>query len=100
MSEFSKSDPPIRRTFSQKLFAISPRGLFKLILACLGVGILLAVLDVDPGRFWVDFFGTIADAWSTAWSLAGGAVDYLVLGAMIVVPIVVVLRVLDAIRKK
>lgn len=100
MPDLSSSEPKSKRSFSQKLFAISPSGLFKLLLACLGVGILLAVLDIDPRRVWVDFFGTIADAWAKGWDLAGGAVDYLLLGAIIVVPVFLVLRLLQATRKK
>ncbi|VAV89754.1 hypothetical protein MNBD_ALPHA06-896 [hydrothermal vent metagenome] len=100
MPDLSPSDPKPKRSFLQKLFAISPAGLFKLLLACLGVGILLAVLNIDPRRVWFDFFGTISDAWAKGWELAGGAVDYLLLGAIIVVPVFLVMRLLQASGKK
>ncbi len=89
-----------KRTFWQKLFAISPSGLFKLILISLGVGILLAILDIDPTRVWSDFLGTIADAWAKGWELLDWAFEYFLLGAILVVPIFLLLRVLNAVSKK
>ncbi len=100
MNDIAPPDPESELSFAEKLFAFKLSGLFKLLLACLGVGVLLAILDIDPRRVWSDFFGTIADAWAKGWELAGGAVDYLILGAILVVPVFVVLRVLNASSKK
>lgn len=94
------SENKSNKTYIQKLFAFSPAGLFRLFLASLGVGVVLAVLDIDPRRVWVDFFGTISDAWQTVWEMADWAVDYLVLGAILVVPVAVILRIFGATRKK
>ncbi|MBL4596450.1 MAG: hypothetical protein JKX99_07720, partial [Robiginitomaculum sp.] len=53
MSELHQTQPTPKRSFTKKLMAITPSGLFKLILACLGVGVVLAALDVNPRRIWV-----------------------------------------------
>jgi len=98
MSDIHRNEP--KRSFTKKLMAITPSGLFKLILACLGVGVVLAALDVNPRRIWVDFFDTINLAWAKGWQLAGGAIDYLLLGAILVIPVFIILRVLKAIQEK
>ncbi|PHR57131.1 MAG: hypothetical protein COA47_12020 [Robiginitomaculum sp.] len=100
MNDIAPPDPESELSFAEKLFAFNLSGLFKLLMACLGVGVLLAILDIDPRRVWSDFFGTIADAWAKGWELAGGAVDYLILGAILVIPVFVLLRVLNASSKK
>jgi len=100
MNDTSPAKPDKKRTFLQKLFAFSPSGLFKLLVVCLGVGLLLAVLSIDPARVWNDFFGTIADAWAKGWELIDWAVEYLLLGAILVVPVFIILRVLNAMGRK
>ncbi len=93
------SKPKPRQTFQQKLFAFSTSGAVKLVLACLAVGVVLAILDIDPTRIWSDFLGTIADAWTKGWELAGGAVDYLFLGAILVIPVFMIFRIVHAVRR-
>jgi TM2 domain-containing membrane protein YozV len=100
MKEPSITQSKPKKSFVQRLFAFSPSGLVKLILACLGVGIVLAILNIDPRRVWSDFFGTISDAWAKGWEMADWAVDYLLLGAILVVPVFIILRVLSAVGKK
>jgi hypothetical protein len=102
MDDYShrESKPKPKTSFTQRLFAISPGGVFKLLMVCLGVGILLAVLGINPRRVWSDFFGTIAEAWSKGWELAGGAVDYLLMGAILVIPVFIVLRLINATSRK
>ncbi len=100
MNDILPSEPKSQASFAKKLFAVSPSGLFKLLIACLIVGFVLAVLEIDPRRVWVDFFGTITDAWATGWDMISGAVDYLILGAIIVVPVFILLRLLNATSKK
>ncbi|MBL4618351.1 MAG: hypothetical protein JKY46_11710 [Robiginitomaculum sp.] len=100
MKEPSITQSKPKKSFVQRLFTFSPSGLVKLILACIGVGIILAILNIDPRRVWSDFFGTIAEAWAKGWEMADWAVDYLLLGAILVVPVFIILRVLNAIGKK
>jgi len=96
-------DETNRRPFLKRLLAISPWGVFRLIAISVGVGLVLALLNIDPATVWSDFFGTFARAWIKTWhalsDTANWAFDYFILGAILVVPIFVILRVLKALRK-
>ncbi len=96
-------DETKRTPFLKRLFAFSPWGIFRLVAISVGVGIVLALLNIDPATVWSDFFGTFARAWVKTWravtDAADWALDYFLLGAILVVPIFIVLRVLKALRK-
>lgn len=96
MSETKES-----RRFASRLFGLGFGDVLRLIIACTAVGLLLSFFNVDPRTLWSDFFGTIARAWDeTLAGLADGlgwAVQYLVLGAVVVIPIWIVFRVLYAV---
>ncbi len=89
--------------FFKRLFAFSPWGVFRLVAISVGVGIVLALLNIDPATVWSDFFGTVARAWVKSWHALTDAMDwafdYFILGAILVVPIFVMLRILKALRK-
>ncbi|MBO6728882.1 MAG: DUF6460 domain-containing protein [Maricaulis sp.] len=89
--------------FLQRLFRFTPNDLLRLLFLCVLVGLLLAAFNVDPRRLWVDFFGTLVESWASVVSAivnsAGHAVEYLLLGAVLVVPIWLFMRVLGAMRR-
>lgn len=64
----------------------------KLALACVAVGILLAIFGVEPYSIWENFLATVVKIWDMGFGLVDWALKYLVLGAIIVIPIWVVSR--------
>jgi hypothetical protein len=73
---------------------------FRIIVLCLIVGLLLSFLSIDP-------VGMLNDTWRTVLSigaLLGGVIDwalpYILLGAVVVVPIAVVAAVLRLLRHR
>lgn len=92
--------PPRRRGFAGRLFAISVSDIVWLIVACVIAGLVLAAFNVDPARLWVDFFGTLGEAWERFFDIIGDTVSwgvgYFLLGAVLVVPIWILWRVLSA----
>lgn len=95
--------PEPRRSFVQRLLRFAPSDLLRLIFLCVLAGFFLAAFHVNPRRLWVDFFGTLAESWSRFIGFisdsAMWAVDYLLLGAVLVVPIWIVIRVVRALRR-
>jgi len=93
-----------RSGFLQKLIKVAPGDLVRLVFLSIAAGIVLAAFNVNPRRLWVDFFGTIAESWSRFLEViahsAAWAVDYFFLGAILVVPIWLVMRLLKATRQK
>jgi Na+/H+-dicarboxylate symporter len=89
-----------RRTFVQRLTKISSTDILRLVFLCVLAGFLLAALNVNPRDLWIDFFGTLAESWSRFVSFivdsAGWAVEYFLLGAVLVVPIWIVFRLIRA----
>jgi hypothetical protein len=97
------TSPAPRRTFVQRLLHLGASDIVRLVFLCVLAGFFLAAFHVNPRRLWVDFFGTLAESWgrfigfisdSALW-----AVDYLLLGAVLVVPIWIVFRVFNAMRR-
>jgi hypothetical protein len=99
----SDSGPKERRSFTQRLLDVAPSDLLRLAFLSILVGFLLAVFGIDPARLWVDFFGTMTEVWGRFLDfLTHGAADilkYFLLGAVIVIPIWVLVRVLRASRR-
>ena len=95
--------PAAPRSFMQRLLKFAPSDLIRLIFLCVLAGFFLAAFHVNPRRLWVDFFGTLAESWSRFIGFISDsalwAVDYLLLGAVLVVPIWIVIRVLRALRR-
>ena len=59
----------------------------KLALACLGVGLVMAMLGVTPADLVEDVAGVAMRAWKLSSELLGWAGPYMLLGAMVVLPI-------------
>lgn len=89
--------------FIGRLFRLTPNDILRLVFLCVLVGLLLAAFNVDPRRLWVDFFGTLVESWASVISVivnsAGHALEYLLLGAVLVIPIWLFMRVLGAMRR-
>ncbi|HTI87252.1 MAG TPA: DUF6460 domain-containing protein [Alphaproteobacteria bacterium] len=63
------------------------RTIFKLLLLSLVVGIVMRFLGVTPRSLIANFGETIESLFNSAMSFASWAVDYVLVGAVIVVPI-------------
>lgn len=91
------------RGFVQRLFAMRFSDLVLLIIMCVVVGMVLAFLNVDPARLWVDFFGAIGEAWTSffdnLWGALGWMIQYFFLGAVIIVPLFLIWRLIKALSK-
>jgi len=86
----------------KRLFGGSPASVsIKLALASVVVGLVLSLLHIEPQMLWLDFFGAIADAWAQFWGLGWSALvsasQYLLMGAVIVVPIWLAFRLARAV---
>jgi hypothetical protein len=71
------------------------RTIIKLIVVSLIVGFVMAVFDVRP---WDVFYGIrdfVVDLWHRGFSALGAVGDYLILGATIVIPAFIILRLLS-----
>lgn len=66
--------------------------LFKLIIASVAVGIILAIFGIEPFALWEDFLGTVARIWDMGFDLIDWAWTYFLIGAIIVVPIWLLVR--------
>lgn len=64
----------------------------KLALACVAVGIILAIFGVDPYSIWENFLDTALQIWDMGFDLVDWALKYLLLGAIIVIPIWLISR--------
>ncbi|MCW5725131.1 MAG: hypothetical protein KIS81_09240 [Maricaulaceae bacterium] len=97
------SAPPQQRGFLARLTRVTPGDLVRLFFLCVIAGLVLAAFRIDPRRLWVDFFGAIREAWTEFFRIAGDlfswAVDYFFLGAIIVIPIWIAVRLISSARK-
>lgn len=66
--------------------------LLKLVVASVVVGILLAFFGIQPIDLWRDFLDTIARIWRMGFSAIDWSVRYVLLGAVVVVPIWIFVR--------
>lgn len=67
--------------------------LIKLAVASVVVGILLAIFGIQPIDLWRNFIDTVAHIWNMGFDALSWSVRYILLGAVVVVPIWLVLRV-------
>ena len=86
--------------FFSRLTRLKPSDILKVFLLCVAAGLILAAFDIDPSDLWVDFFGTLFDAWDRFLHIItdslGWAVRYFFLGAVLVIPIWILWRVLSS----
>lgn len=68
----------------------------KLIVVSLIVGFIMAVFGIDPGDIVRGIRNLVMDLWHTGFAALGRVGDYLILGATIVIPVFIVLRLMSA----
>lgn len=66
--------------------------LFKLLVASVVVGILLAFFGIAPVDLWRNFLDTVARIWRMGFDAIDWSVRYILLGAVVVIPIWLVVR--------
>lgn len=88
---------------ARRLFGVTVSDLLKLLIASAVAGVTLRLFGLDPRRLWADFFAALGDfleSWPRALAAVveglGPAFSYVVYGAIIVVPVWLAFRVLNA----
>ena len=98
-----KPAAPVKRGFVQRLLAVRPSDIATLVILCIVAGLVLAALRVDPAGLWVDFFWPLAAAWGRRSTIIASSAEYalryVLLGAVLVVPIWLVWRLIRARRR-
>jgi len=74
--------------------------LFKLALLSVFVGLIFAVFGIDPMNLWRDFGATIRDAWTLAFDAVNWSWQYAALGAIVVLPLWIIYRIILAVTGK
>ena len=108
MSNDTRTEPAASerqpRSFLGRWMRITPGDILRLVLISVVVGLILAAFRVDPRRLWVDFFGTIVDAWREFIDISADLVtwglDYFLLGAVLVIPIWLIVHTIRAMRRR
>ncbi len=78
----------------------SPLGvLIRLVLLSIVVGVVLAALDITPANFFYQIRLLLQRIYDLGFGAFQSLVEYLVLGAMVVVPIWLVIRFIKAARR-
>ena len=72
----------------------------KLLIASLCVGLLLAFLNITPQELYRDGFARLEALFEWAVSVFGEAFSYVLLGAVVVVPIWLVIYLLQALKNR
>lgn len=95
---------PTRKSFFRRVVAVRLRDLLVLFILCVIAGVVLALFNIDPAELWVDFFGTIARAWDRFFVIVseslGWSVRYFLLGAVLVVPLWIIWRLISAASRR
>lgn len=91
------------RGFLARVFSIRLNEVLRLVLISVIVGLVLVAFQVDPAQLWVDFFGTLGEAIEriveAVLGSADRAVQYFLMGAIIVLPIWLFMRLLGAFKR-
>ena len=74
--------------------------ILKLLIASLLVGLVMHWFDITPRSLIANFGASVTRIFDTMASFAGWAVDYILVGAIVVVPIWLVVFLLDRIKTK
>ena len=72
----------------------------RVLLICLIVGFIVKALGFGPVEFWLRIRDALQWVWDHAIGLAGHAVEWIAIGAAIVLPIVAIRYAFRAIRKR
>lgn len=79
---------------------ITLRKILGLIITCLVVGFVMSFLGIRPATFWRWMVSLAETLYDVARSLFANGLDYLIIGAAVVVPIYAVVYLSKALRKK
>jgi hypothetical protein len=71
------------------------RTILKLIVVSLVVGFVMALFNLDPWDIFYNIRRFVLDLWHSGFAALGSVGNYLVLGATIVIPVFVILRILS-----
>ncbi|MBI1212684.1 MAG: hypothetical protein GC190_14560 [Alphaproteobacteria bacterium] len=71
--------------------------LLRLLILSFFVGLAFAAFGIDPLDLWSDFWQTFQDAWRYAGDFINWGFKYAVLGAIVVLPLWIIYRLLRAI---
>lgn len=74
--------------------------LFKLAMLSIIVGLVFAVFGINPMDLWLNFGDTIRQAWTMAFDAINWSWQYAALGAIVVLPLWIIFRLLSAIGGK
>ena len=84
-----------------RIFGGSPLAvLARLILVCILVGVILSVLGLDPFDIVHSITRLIRNIWNMGWDAVQWLWRYFLLGAVIVIPIWLIMRLINAPRVK
>jgi len=73
---------------------------FKILIASLVLGFILKFLEIDPKDLLLNFGETIQSAFAWAGEFVAGSVEYVLIGAVIVVPIWLIVFLIGRIKGK
>ncbi|WNK01605.1 DUF6460 domain-containing protein [Thalassospiraceae bacterium LMO-JJ14] len=73
---------------------------FKILIASLVLGFILKFLEIDPKDLLLNFGETIQSAFAWAGEFIAGSVEYVLIGAVIVVPIWLIVFLIGRIKGK
>jgi polyferredoxin len=72
----------------------------RLILICILVGVILSALGLDPWNIWYSLRRLLDSIWNMGFDAIRWVWGYFLLGAVIVIPIWIVMRLLNAPRNR
>jgi len=70
----------------------------RLILICVLVGVVLSALGLDPWNIWVSLQRLIESVWNMGFDAVRWLWGYFLLGAVIVIPIWIIMRIVNGPR--
>ena len=73
--------------------------IIKLAIASVVVGLLLAFFGIQPRDLWTDFLDTVTRIWQMGFGAIDWSLRYFLLGAVVVVPIWLVIRLWEMLMK-
>lgn len=71
------------------------RTVVKLLVVSLAVGFLMSVFGLEPMDLWVWFKRSVIELWRSGFAALGSFARFIVIGAFVVVPVFLVIRILS-----
>jgi hypothetical protein len=87
-------DPNVNRWLGGSPLSV----LGRLILLCILVGVVLSVLGLDPSNLWSSLQRLVRSIWDMGFDAFRSVWTYFLLGAVIVIPIWLIMRIVNAPR--